>query len=265
MPCHKFYLGGDQMKKVWLSLFVVLLCMSAGIGAFAATQLTLIVNGEKVTSAEAKLIDGTTYVPLRVVSEMLGAKVSWNGDTYTVTVTGKDYKSASTDYDAVINFPAERYPETAAHIKSAIAKGESAICTIDRKGADKNREESLANIPTKKGFDRDEWPMAMCAEGGKGADIEYVTPSDNRGAGSWVSNQLEKYTDGTRVLFVIDGEASEQVKKPETKPETKSESQDKIYNNCAEVKAAGKAPLRKGDPGYSEKLDRDGDGIACEK
>jgi micrococcal nuclease len=29
------------------------------------------------------------------------------------------------------------------------------------------------------------------------------------------------------------------------------------YNNCTEVKAAGKAPLYKTDPGYSNKLDRD--------
>lgn len=36
------------------------------------------------------------------------------------------------------------------------------------------------------------------------------------------------------------------------------------YKNCAEVRAAGKAPLRKGDPGYAEHLDRDGDGVACE-
>ena len=36
------------------------------------------------------------------------------------------------------------------------------------------------------------------------------------------------------------------------------------YANCKEVRAAGKAPLYRGDPGYSSKLDRDGDGIACE-
>jgi hypothetical protein len=36
------------------------------------------------------------------------------------------------------------------------------------------------------------------------------------------------------------------------------------YKNCTEVKAAGKAPTCKGDPGYSSNLDRDGDGIACE-
>ena len=36
------------------------------------------------------------------------------------------------------------------------------------------------------------------------------------------------------------------------------------YANCAEVRAAGKAPLRRGQPGYAAHLDRDGDGVACE-
>ena len=37
------------------------------------------------------------------------------------------------------------------------------------------------------------------------------------------------------------------------------------FASCAEAKAAGKAPLHKGDPGYSAKMDGDGDGVACEK
>lgn len=36
------------------------------------------------------------------------------------------------------------------------------------------------------------------------------------------------------------------------------------YASCGEVRAAGKAPLHLGDPGYSSKLDRDGDGTACD-
>ncbi|MCD0168052.1 thermonuclease family protein [Deinococcus sp. 23YEL01] len=36
------------------------------------------------------------------------------------------------------------------------------------------------------------------------------------------------------------------------------------YRNCSEVRAAGAAPIRRGQPGYSSKLDRDGDGIGCE-
>ncbi|WP_338043665.1 NucA/NucB deoxyribonuclease domain-containing protein [Paenibacillus hamazuiensis] len=105
--------------------------------------------------------------------------------------------------DHVLIFRSDKYPETAQHIKDAIAAGESDTCTIDRKGADERREQSLKGIPTKPGYDRDEWPMAMCKEGGSGADIRYVSPKDNRGAGSWVSNQLEVYSDGTRVKFIV--------------------------------------------------------------
>lgn len=36
------------------------------------------------------------------------------------------------------------------------------------------------------------------------------------------------------------------------------------YKNCSAARAAGAAPLHRGDPGYAPKLDRDGDGIACE-
>nr|WP_254925693.1 MULTISPECIES: excalibur calcium-binding domain-containing protein [unclassified Rhodococcus (in: high G+C Gram-positive bacteria)] len=36
------------------------------------------------------------------------------------------------------------------------------------------------------------------------------------------------------------------------------------YANCTAVKAAGAAPIYKGEPGYSTDLDRDRDGIACD-
>ena len=36
------------------------------------------------------------------------------------------------------------------------------------------------------------------------------------------------------------------------------------YSGCHEVRAAGKAPLHRGDPGYGEHMDGDGDGVACE-
>lgn len=36
------------------------------------------------------------------------------------------------------------------------------------------------------------------------------------------------------------------------------------YRNCAAARAAGAAPIHAGEPGYSRKLDRDGDGVACE-
>lgn len=46
--------------------------------------------------------------------------------------------------------------------------------------------------------------MVMCAEVGTGASIEFISPPDNRGEGSWVENQLEDYPDGTVVEFMFD-------------------------------------------------------------
>lgn len=36
------------------------------------------------------------------------------------------------------------------------------------------------------------------------------------------------------------------------------------YRNCREARAAGAAPLYRGQPGYGPHMDGDGDGIACE-
>ncbi|MCV7003508.1 excalibur calcium-binding domain-containing protein [Mycolicibacterium alvei] len=36
------------------------------------------------------------------------------------------------------------------------------------------------------------------------------------------------------------------------------------FSSCAAARAAGAAPLHRGEPGYSPNLDRDGDGVACE-
>ena len=65
------------------------------------------------------------------------------------------------------------------------------------------------------------------------------------------------------------GEGSESGANSESESQKKSESapepQKEFYANCKEAKAAGAAPLYRGDPGYREDLDGDKDGTACEK
>jgi len=39
---------------------------------------------------------------------------------------------------------------------------------------------------------------------------------------------------------------------------------DIYYANCSEVRAAGAAPIHRGEPGYASHLDRDDDGTACD-
>lgn len=41
-------------------------------------------------------------------------------------------------------------------------------------------------------------------------------------------------------------------------------SSGRAYANCAAARAAGAAPVRRGELGYGPHLDRDNDGIGCE-
>ena len=41
-------------------------------------------------------------------------------------------------------------------------------------------------------------------------------------------------------------------------------SETLYFKNCKEAKAKGYKNIKKGQPGYRDKLDRDKDGIACE-
>ena len=48
-------------------------------------------------------------------------------------------------------------------------------------------------------------------------------------------------------------------------PEERARIEQSVtYSGCNEVRAAGKAPLYAGQPGYRETMDGDGDGVACE-
>lgn len=60
-------------------------------------------------------------------------------------------------------------------------------------------------------------------------------------------------------------ETEEKARKQQPQAAPSQSNGSVYYKNCSEVKAVGKAPLHAGDPGYSYKLDKDRDGIACEK
>jgi hypothetical protein len=53
-------------------------------------------------------------------------------------------------------------------------------------------------------------------------------------------------------------------KSPKPRPTKTRTTQAVYYANCDAVRAAGVAPLHRGEPGYRSGLDRDRDGFACE-
>ncbi|GGL99909.1 hypothetical protein GCM10011594_19890 [Nakamurella endophytica] len=72
----------------------------------------------------------------------------------------------------------------------------------------------------------------------------------------------ETLTETTTLTATVTEPAPEQQAAPQPLVDQGGSSVE--YGNCAEARAAGVAPLHRGDPGYRAGLDRDGDGVACE-
>lgn len=57
---------------------------------FAVGDSTLSINGEDVTVTTPYVVEGTTLVPVRVITEAFGAEVAWNGEEQAVTINYSD-------------------------------------------------------------------------------------------------------------------------------------------------------------------------------
>jgi len=73
---------------VFFVLLSVLLLVCIPCAAGASDNIKIFVNGQQVFSdVPPQAIDGRTMVPIRVVSEALGAQVTWNDNTKSVEIT----------------------------------------------------------------------------------------------------------------------------------------------------------------------------------
>jgi hypothetical protein len=88
----------------------------------------------------------------------------------------------------------DQVPQIRKHFLAAVGKGWPRILVLNRPGASRRRERLLADVPTRDGYDRDEYPPAVAR--GRGfhirgssprgwmADVAYVPSSENRSRGS---------------------------------------------------------------------------------
>jgi hypothetical protein len=117
-----------------------------------------------------------------------------------------------------IRFDAGRYPNIRRHMLDARAKGWPGTLVLNRPGADARRERLLEDIPTRRGYDRDEYPPAVGRGRPNGdlrslvrgidprgwlADVEYVPSDENRSHGSSMGSKLRRFCDGTRFRYVF--------------------------------------------------------------
>ncbi|WP_245995877.1 peptidylprolyl isomerase [Paenibacillus taihuensis] len=77
------------VRRVGIAAMIVAgMTVAAGAGAYAATKMTLFVNGQK-SAVEPVIMKGVTYVPIRSAAEMLGANVNYNAASNSVTIASK--------------------------------------------------------------------------------------------------------------------------------------------------------------------------------
>jgi hypothetical protein len=89
----------------------------------------------------------------------------------------------------VVNLDDVKHAHLIAHEREAIAKGQPRTLTLERDNAAGRRAQDLRGIPTRPGFDRDEWPIAASEEAGlhsdgSRADVAYVASAENRSGGA---------------------------------------------------------------------------------
>ena len=77
------------MKKLLCMLVAICLVITSfGMVSFAADEIKIVINDKPVTFDQMPVIvDGRTLVPLRGISETLGAEVLYTAETKRVTVT----------------------------------------------------------------------------------------------------------------------------------------------------------------------------------
>ena len=94
------------IKGFLLGLIIATLLMSTAVGEKLLKTIDVIYNSVNI-KVDGKQVDtdnilhkGTTYVPLRAISEMLGKEVDWNGNTKTVNIGNLDDNE---NYEKYIN------------------------------------------------------------------------------------------------------------------------------------------------------------------
>jgi RHS repeat-associated protein len=117
----------------------------------------------------------------------------------------EDWLFGNSTFEAipVIDVSIARFGEAATHIVDAQAAGQPNILTIDRLGADANRTAAIGDLDSVPGKQLDEYPPAMFREGGGGASVRAINPSDNMSAGAYIGNSLRSFANGTRIQIRV--------------------------------------------------------------
>lgn len=127
-------------SKVALALITVLILTTGmvfaegGIGAYFS-DIKLYLNGEKIDK-EVVVIDGLSYLPVRVIGEALNLNVAWDGKTQTIELKSKEDQMNSSSVDKeMLDIMTENNKQLQADIevlKELLKRNNIKIPTIDK-------------------------------------------------------------------------------------------------------------------------------------
>ena len=159
------------------------------------------------------MTDKRAYVVVLAAAVItIGSSIAWGQDTPAPV------SCVRVDLPVVVNLDDVKHVHLIDHERNAIqgvAVGELSpnavtpaprTLTLERDGAPVRRTEDLRGIPTRPGFDRDEYPPALSEESGLHSDgtrasVAYVFSAENRSGGSVLGRQLAPYCDGQRFII----------------------------------------------------------------
>ena len=93
-----------QMKYLLVSLIFIVIFTSTVVASTGTKtiqavfrNIKIIVDGKLITPKDATgnivepfIVNGTTYLPVRAISDALGSNVNWDGDTNTISIEKRD-------------------------------------------------------------------------------------------------------------------------------------------------------------------------------
>ena len=112
----------NNLKWFSLGVFACLIMSIASTPAFASSlkksaqlvynNIKISLNGTTITPTDASgnvvepfTINGTTYLPVRAISNALGLNVNWNSSTNTVEITDDSNNTNTPTSNTIVNYP----------------------------------------------------------------------------------------------------------------------------------------------------------------
>lgn len=272
-------------KMFWIVAAIVLLLLisaaqSSGIGgiivmlglvAFITGLFALLTKRKSWVSLphrkSAGIVTGAGFVALLIGSGVAGATAA-PGTTVAKPAALVATQSQSPEAESASQTPTETNPVRTSCVTAAATasyQGNALVCTKDADGRLLWLPEAESAQIVKAAAEKEAAEKKAVADKAAADKLaaDQKAAADKAAADKAAADKLA--ADQKAAADAAAAEAARQRALVPAAPAAPAAPAGVYFANCTEAKAAGAAPMRVGSPGYRTALDRDRDGIACDK